>query len=164
MKTRTKVAIFVALASLQGLAVAQTSAPTGKALEQELQQQSVNMPEMTAAQSATLRAEYKAAKAKWSTLSPQEQAAIVASARQKKIADLTAMERVGQRDDMLRETAAMSAQLKAEAAAADAAWAKLTPAQKQAARASAWKKKRAELDGMEAAGQRDDSYLINPAS
>ena len=36
----------------------------------------------------------------------------------------------------------------------------LTPAQKQALRKSAWQKKRAELDAMEAVGQRDESYVL----
>ena len=37
---------------------------------------------------------------------------------------------------------------------------KLTPAEKQAVRKSAWQKKRAELNGLEAVGQRDDSYVF----
>jgi hypothetical protein len=70
------------------------------------------------------------------------------------------MELVGQRDDMQRETAAQTAQMKAEAEAAKAKWNKLSPSQKQAARKSAWQKKRADLDAMEAVGQRDDSYVL----
>ena len=70
------------------------------------------------------------------------------------------MELVGQRDDMKNETAAQSGQLKAQADAAKAGWDKLTPSQKQAARKSAWQKKRAELSGTEAAGQRDDDYVL----
>jgi hypothetical protein len=61
---------------------------------------------------------------------------------------------------MQRETAAQQAQYKAEADAAKAKWDKLTPAEKQALRKSAWQKKRAELTGMEAVGQRDDSYVL----
>ena len=61
---------------------------------------------------------------------------------------------------MQRETAAQSGQLKAQAEAAKASWDKLTPAQKQAARKSAWQKKRAELSGIEAVGQRDDDYVL----
>ena len=82
------------------------------------------------------------------------------AARTKKLADLSAVELVGQRDDMRSETAAQSAQLKAEADAAKAKWDKMTPAEKQAVRKSAWQKRRAELDGVEAVGQRDDSYVL----
>ncbi len=148
-------------ATLALSAHAQT-APSGsdaakfKAEEKALQKESTNMSTMTAAQSAQYRAEYQAAKAKWASLTPQEQAAMIASARQKKIMDLTAMERVGQRDDMMRETAAQSAALKAEADAAQAAWNKMTPEQKQAVRKASWAKKRAELTAMEQVGQRDD--------
>ncbi len=70
------------------------------------------------------------------------------------------MELVGQRDDMQRETAAQSAKDKAEAEAARAKWDKLTPAEKQALRKSAWQKKRSELTAMEAVGQRDDTYVV----
>jgi hypothetical protein len=61
---------------------------------------------------------------------------------------------------MLRETAAQSAELKAQYEAAKAAWAKLTPAQKKAATQAAWQKKRADLSWMERVGQNDDSYLL----
>jgi hypothetical protein len=40
------------------------------------------MPTMTAAQSAQYRADYQATKAKWASLTPQEQSAAIASARQ----------------------------------------------------------------------------------
>jgi len=84
----------------------------------------------------------------------------VAAARSKKLSELDAMELVGQRDDMKSETAAQSAQLKAEADAAKAKWDKLTAAEKQVVRKSAWTKKRSELTAMEAVGQRDDSYVF----
>ena len=41
-----------------------------------------------------------------------------------------------------------------------AKWDKLTPPEKQAVRKASWQKKRAELDAMEAVGQRDDSYIL----
>ena len=115
---------------------------------------------MTAAQQAQSKAEYQAAKAKWASLTPEQKSAAVAAARNKKLSDLSFMELVGQRDDMQRETAAQSAQLKAQAEAAKAKWYKLTPSEKQAVRKSAWQKKRGELDGMEAVGQRDDTYVV----
>jgi hypothetical protein len=119
-----------------------------------------DMTTMTAAQQAQYRAQYDAAKAKWAAMTPQEKAATISAARTKKLSELTALELVGQRDDMQRETAAQTAQYKAEAEAAKAKWDKLTPAEKKAVRQSAWQKKRAELDGMEAVGQRDDTYIL----
>ena len=115
---------------------------------------------MTAQQAAQYRSDYAAAKAKWAQMTPEQQAAAIASARQKKIMDLTAIERVGQNNDMLRETAAQSASLKAEADAARGSWAKLTPGEKQAATRAAWAKKRAELNAIERVGQNDDTYIL----
>lgn len=74
--------------------------------------------------------------------------------------DLKGMEAAGQRDDMRRETAAQTAQYKEAADVAKAKWDKLTPAEKKSVRRSAWQKKRADLDGLEAVGQRDDSYVL----
>ena len=117
-------------------------------------------PAMTAAQAAQYRADYQAAKSKWAAMTPQEQAAAIASARTKKISDLTAIEQVGQRNDMVRETAAQSGALKAESDAAKASWEKMTAAQKQAVRKSAWQKKRDELSGLERVGQRNDTDIL----
>jgi len=119
-----------------------------------------DMAPMTAAQQAQYKLDYDAAKAKWASMTPDQKKATIAAARNKKLSDLTALELVGQRDDMRSETAAQSAQLKTEASAAKAKWDSLTPEQKQAVRKAAWQKKRAELDGMEAVGQRDDSYVL----
>jgi hypothetical protein len=119
-----------------------------------------DMVPVTAAQQAEYKKQYEAAKAKWASLTPQEKTAAIAAARSKKLAELSALELVGQRDDMQRETAAQQAQYKAEADAAKAKWDKLTPAEKQAVRKSAWQKKRAELNAMEAVGQRDDTYVL----
>ncbi len=115
---------------------------------------------MTAAQQAQYKSEYQAAKAKWASMTPEQKSAAVAAARNKKLSDLSYMELVGQRDDMKNETAAQSGQLKAQTDAAKASWDKLTPSEKQAARKSAWAKKRAELNGIEAVGQRDDDYVL----
>ncbi len=117
-------------------------------------------PQMTAAQAAQYRSNYEAAKAQWAKMTPEQQKATIEAARAKKLQDLTAIELVGQRDDMQRETAAQSGALKADADAAKAQWAKMTPEQKQAARKSAWAKKRSELSGIERVGQRDDTYIL----
>jgi hypothetical protein len=138
---------------------AQSPSPS-QTIEKQRQQESAAMPSMTPAQAAQYRAEYQAAKAKWASLTPQEQAAAIASARQKKIMDLTAIERVGQNNDMQRETLAQSDALRAQAEAAKASWAKLTPAEKQAVTQAAWKKKRSELNAIERVGQNDDTYIL----
>ena len=145
---------------------AQTApAPTQQQRQQDLKgaekaAQRDDMQPMTAAQQAQYKQEYDAAKAKWTAMTPQQKQATIAAARTKKLSELNAIELVGQRDDMRSETAAQSAQLKADADAAKAKWDKLTPAEKQAVRKSAWQKRRADLDGMEAVGQRDDSYVL----
>jgi len=119
-----------------------------------------DMTNMTAAQQAQYKSQYDAAKAKWAAMTPQEKSATIAAARNKKLSDLSALELVGQRDDMQRETAAQQAQYKAEADAAKAKWDKLSPAEKKKVRQAAWQKKRGELDAIEAVGQRDDSYVL----
>lgn len=114
---------------------------------------------MTPAQQAQFKTEHDAAKAQWAKLTPEQQAALVKSASQKKQSELTAMERVGQRNDMLRETQQQSAALKAQSDAAKASYAQLSAEQKAALKKSAWQKRRDELSGMEAVGQRDDMGL-----
>src|SRR6187401_601868 len=89
---------------------------------------------MTAAQLAQYKSERAAAKAQWDAMTPQQRAATVASAKQKRLADLSAIERYGQNDDMLQETAKQSAKLKAEYDAVRTAYTKLTPAQREALR------------------------------
>ena len=145
---------------------AQTSPPgsTQQQRQQDLKgteqtQQRDGMAPMTAAQQAQYKAQYDAAKAKWASMTPDQKKSAIESARSKKLSELSAIELVGQRDDMKSESAAQSAQLKAEADAAKAKWDKLTPAEKQAVRKAAWAKKRAELNAIEAVGQRDDSYV-----
>ena len=160
----TMMAAAMVIASVAG---AQTSAPapTQQQRQQDLKgaestQQRDSMIPVTAAQQAQYTSEYQAAKAKWAALTPEQKSATIAAARTKKLSELSAIELVGQRNDMLQETAAQSAQLKSEAAAAKAKWDGLSAAQKQAVRKSAWQKKRADLDAMEAVGQRDDTYIL----
>jgi protein-disulfide isomerase len=104
MNRTTKILSIAATAALSIAGCAATSPPSGAAAkfaaqEKTYQAESAAMPQMTAAQTAQYRAEYQAAKAKWAAMTPVEEASMVASARQKKIAELTAMERVGQNDD-----------------------------------------------------------------
>jgi hypothetical protein len=157
--------IALAVASITGAAAATQPMLLAQRTQQDLKGieragQRDDMTPVTAAQQAQYKAEYQAPKAKWASLTPQEKAATTAAARNKKLSDLSMIELVGQRDDMKSETAAQTAQYKAEAEAAKAKWDKLTPAEKQAVRKSSWQKKRAELNGMEAVGQRDDSYVL----
>jgi hypothetical protein len=158
--TVTAVALGIACA-----AGAQTSTTPTQQRQQDVQGaaktgQRDDMPPMTAAQQAEYKTQYDAAKAKWASMTPEQKKTAVAAARNKKLSELSAIELVGQRDDMRSETAAQSAQMKAEADAAKAKWDKLAPTEKQAVRKSAWTKKRSELNAMEAVGQRDDSYVF----
>jgi len=152
------VAILAVALSSSLPAMAQAQAQNLKGMEQSGQRNDTQP--MTAAQQAEYQFQYQAAKAKWATMTPQEKQATIASARTKKLSDLSAVELVGQRDDMQRETAAQTAQSKAARAEAEAKWAAMTPEQKRAVRRSAWGKKRGDLDGTEAVGQRDDSYVL----
>jgi len=153
-QTRPEGAVLVAQATPQNQKAQQDLKGMEKAGQRD------DMQPMTAAQQAQYKTEYAAAKAKWASLTPQQKSATIAAARAKKLSDLSAMELVGQRDDMQSETAGQTAQMKAEAEAAKAKWDKLTPSEKQAVRKSAWQKKRADLDVIEAVGQRDDSYVL----
>ena len=116
----------------------------------------MNMKPLTAAQSAQLKSERDAAKAKWAAMTPAEKAAVTQSARGKSLGELTALERIAQNDDMKAMTKAETAQLKAEREAAEAKWAKMTPEEKAAVRKAAQQKRAADMNAMERAGQNDD--------
>jgi predicted Fe-S protein YdhL (DUF1289 family) len=116
----------------------------------------MNMKTLTPAQSAQLRSERDAAKAKWATMTPAEKAAVTQAARGKKASELTALERIGQNDDMMAATKSETAQLKSEREAAEAKWAKMTPEQKAEVRKAAQQKRASEMNAMERAGQNDD--------
>jgi hypothetical protein len=116
----------------------------------------MNMKTLTPAQSAQLKAERDAAKAKWATMTPAEKAAVSQSAQSKKAADLNHMEKFAQNDDMATMTKSETAKDKAEREAAQASYAKMTPEQKAALRKSAQQKRMSEMNAMEKAGQNDD--------
>jgi len=116
----------------------------------------MDMKPLTPAQSAQLRSERDAAKAKWATMTPAEKAAVTQAARSKKAGELTALERIGQNDDMMAATKSETAQLKSEREAAQAKWAAMTPEQKAAVRKAAQQKRAADMNAMERAGQNDD--------
>ena len=111
---------------------------------------------LTPAQSAQLKAERDAAKAKWATMTPAEKASYTQSMRTKKAADMNHMDKMAQNDDMAAMTKSETAQAKAEREAGEAAYAKLTPEQKAAQRKAAQQKRMADMNAMEKAGQNDD--------
>jgi len=106
----------------------------------------------TPAEQAKLNAERAEAKAKWDKMTPEEKSAVVKSARSKKLADLNAMERFGQENDMMMETQKETADAKAARMAAKAKWDAMTPAEKAAVKKTAMQKKRDELTVLEKAG------------
>ena len=116
----------------------------------------MNMKPLTPAQSAQLKAERDAAQAQWAKLSDSQKDAVKKAAAQKKTGDLSAMERIGQNDDMKAMTKSESTQMKSEREAAEAKWNQMTPEQKAAARKAAQQKRAADLNAMERAGQADD--------
>jgi predicted Fe-S protein YdhL (DUF1289 family) len=116
----------------------------------------MNMKPLTAAQSAQLRSERDAAKAKWASMTQAQKDAVIQTARTKKLGELTALERIGQNDDMMAMTKTETAQLKAEREAAQAKWATMTPEQKAAVRKAAQQKRAADMNAIERVGQNDD--------
>jgi predicted Fe-S protein YdhL (DUF1289 family) len=116
----------------------------------------MNMKPLTAAQSAQLRAERDTAKAKWAAMSPSEKAAVTQSMKNKRVADMTAIEKFAQNDDMTAMTKSETAQMKAEREAAQAKWAAMTPEEKAAVRKATREKREADLNAMERTSQNDD--------
>ena len=115
-----------------------------------------DMQPLTPAQTAQLKAERDAAKAKWAAMTPAERAAAKQAAQSKRVGDLTATERLGLNDDFVALTKAETAQAKAQHDAAKAKWDALTPAQKSAARKAMQQKRLADLSDMERFGANDD--------
>jgi hypothetical protein len=62
----------------------------------------MNMKPLTPAQSAQLRAERDAAKAKWAAMAPDQKASVTQSMKSKKMGELNHIEKFGQNDDMGR--------------------------------------------------------------
>jgi predicted Fe-S protein YdhL (DUF1289 family) len=132
---------FLAVLSLTTMAFASTCAFS-------LDYSDNDTPPQTAAETAALKAERLAAQQKWSSLTPAEKAAVKSSARQKRWADLTAIEMVSDNDtEML--TPDQSAQLKSERAAARARWAAMSPQEKAAMRKSVREKRLSEMTELE---------------
>ncbi len=111
---------------------------------------------LTPAQTAQLKAERDAAKAKWAAMTPAEKAAVTQSMRAKKLKDLSALELVAQNDDLTAMTKSETAALKAERDAAKAKYAAMSAEEKAALRKSAQQKRLADLNAMERTNQNDD--------
>jgi hypothetical protein len=111
---------------------------------------------LTPAQSAQMKAERDAAKAKWAAMTPAEKSAVTQSMRNKKLKDLSALELYAQNDDMAAVTKAETATLKAEREAAKAKYAAMSADEKAALRKSAQQKRLADLNAMERFNQNDD--------
>jgi hypothetical protein len=116
----------------------------------------MNMKTLTPEQSAQLRAERDAAKAKWATMTPAEQAAATQAMKSKKVADMNHMDKMAQDNDMTAMTKSETAQDKAAREAAQAKFAAMTPAEQAATRKAAQQKRLAEMNAMEKASQNND--------
>ena len=115
-----------------------------------------DMKPLSAAQTAQMKAEREAAKAKWAAMTPEQQAAAKKAAQSKKLGDMDAIDRLGANDDFVALTKSQTAEAKAQHDAAKAKWNALTPAQKSATRKAAQQKKLAEMNDMERFGANDD--------
>jgi predicted Fe-S protein YdhL (DUF1289 family) len=98
---------------------------------------------------AKLKAERDAAKAKWASMTPEQQAATRKAMQAKRVSDLSALELVAQEGGETPATGSESAQLKADRAAAKAKWDSMTPEQKAAMRKAAQAKKLSDLSAVE---------------
>jgi len=103
---------------------------------------------LTAAQYSQLRSEWAAARSKWAALSPEEKMAVRAAAQQKRWVELDMLDMYAENDTAML-SAAESAQLNVERAAARAKWGALSPVERAAMRDAARQKKTSELTTLE---------------
>jgi hypothetical protein len=105
-------------------------------------------PSLTPTETAQLKAEREAAKARWATLTRSEKAEVRKNAQQKRWGDLTAIEMVSDNDtEML--TPDQSVQFKSERQAAQAQWAAMSPEAKAAMKKSIRQKRLSEMTELE---------------
>jgi hypothetical protein len=114
------------------------------------------MKPMTPAETAQLRAERDAAKGKWAAMTPEQQASMKRSMRDKKLADLNTLERLAQDDDMTAMSKTETTQSKADREAARARYAQMSAEERAAVRKAAQQKKLGELNTMERVTQEND--------
>src|SRR5215831_17865531 len=115
----------------------------------------MNMQPLSKSQSMVLRTERDSAREQWAKMTPEEQAAVKKAAAEKKTGDLSAIERIGQNDDMMAMTKSESAQAKAAREAAQAKWKAMSPGERDEVRKVAQQKKLSDLDDLERVGERD---------
>jgi hypothetical protein len=105
----------------------------------------------TPEQTAKLKAERDAARAKWASMSPADKAAAKKAAQSKRLADATELDRIAN-DDMAILSPEQSAKAKAEHDAAKAKWDAMSAADKAAVRKGARDKKLSDLTELEKVG------------
>ena len=100
---------------------------------------------------AKLKAERDSAKAKWASMTPEQQAATRKAMQAKKVSELSTLEMVAQEGDSPADMPAgmYAAKFKSERTAAKAKWDAMTPDQKAATRKAAQAKKLSELSMLE---------------
>jgi len=148
---KSTIGTVVALSAVAASALAQVNlTPSDQALYNGM-----DVKVMTPEETAKFRAQRDAAKAKWDAMTPDEKAAVIKSARGKKLADLNQMEVFGANDDLQRMTREETAQMKAEREAAKAKLDKMTPDEKAAAKKAAQQKRLSELSAAERASAED---------
>src|SRR5215475_6427095 len=116
----------------------------------------MNMKPLSRNESMQLRAERDSALEQWAKMTPAEQDAVKKAAAAKKTGDLSAIERIGQNDDLKAMTKSETAQAKSEREAAQLKWKTMTPSERDDVRKAAQQKRLGDLDALEQVGQRDD--------
>ena len=116
----------------------------------------MNVKPLSATQSMQLRTERDAAREQWAKMTPAERDAVKKAAQEKKTGDLSAIERVGQNDDLMAMTKSETAQAKGAREAAQLKLKTMTPSERDEVRKAAQQKRLSDLDELEKAGQRDD--------
>jgi cell division protein FtsL len=102
---------------------------------------------------AKLKADRDAAKAKWASMTPEQQAATRKAMQAKRVSELSSLEMVAQEGDASNPanmpTGMDATKFKSEREAAKAKWDSMTPDQKSATRKAAQAKKLSELSMLE---------------
>jgi predicted Fe-S protein YdhL (DUF1289 family) len=104
-ETRAAIGRWATMSAAEKSAVTQSmrSKRIGDLTATERVAQNNDMTAMTQVETAELRAQRQAAQVRYGAMTPAEKAAIRASAKQRRLADLDLIEQVGQNDDMGRE-------------------------------------------------------------
>jgi len=109
-------------------------------------------PPITPEQTAKLKAERDAARAKWASMSPAEKVAAKKAAQSKRLGDATELDKIAN-DDNAMLTPDETAKAKAERDAARAKWNTMSASEKAAMRKEARQKKLSDLTELEKVGE-----------